>query len=381
MPPRTAPVPRLLRSQSAGVRRERALRAPPLGSSPLKQEPPASLRSPVAAALTAVAATALLLLAWKVAFWLLIGFAAVLVAVALDGLRRIAGHATGWWGPWALTASTAVLVIVIGGVVWLAAGRVSAEATLLSEKLPLAWQTVEPMVASTGAGRAMLEHARGSDWGELLVPDRSALTRVAGRALGYGQTLVTLLAAAAVALVAGFYLAASPGLYVRGLTRLAPARHRGRLLDLLNACGVTLRRWLLGQMASMAILGALTTLGLWWLGIPLFLVLGLSTALLCFIPNLGPVLSVLPPLVLALAEPDGESLALKVAALYIAVQLFETNVCTPLIQKKAVRMPPALLLLGQVIAAAVLGLLGTVLAAPLLAVVLTAFQELQAEEG
>ena len=192
------------------------------------------------------------------------------------------------------------------------------------------------------------------------------------RALSFGRRTFTLLVGAILVFVAGVYMAYDPKLYIHGATALLPGRHHAAFRDALLRTGRSLRYWLAGQITAMALLGALTMLGLWLLGVPLFFVLGLLTALLCFIPNLGPILSVIPPVILSLGQPDsGPFLAVKVVALYAGIQLVESNFITPLIQKKAVELPPALLIVGQVIAGALIGILGIALAAPFLAATIT----------
>ena len=135
----------------------------------------------------------------------------------------------------------------------------------------------------------------------------------------------------------------------------------------------TLRRWVTGRLLGMVILGGVTALGLWVLGVPLPLALGVLTGILCLIPNFGPLLSLVPPVVLAIggdADNAGWSLALQVVLLFLAIQTLESYVLTPLIEKKAVELPPAALIVAQIFGGALVGLLGVLLAAPVLAVVL-----------
>ncbi len=116
----------------------------------------------------------------------------------------------------------------------------------------------------------------------------------------------------------------------------------------------------------MVVVGILTYIGLLILGIPLAFSLSVLTALLSFIPNLGPVLSFLPAGLVALTL--GWEVVLSVVILYIIVQVIESNAVTPVIEKRMVSTPPALLLGSQVILGTVFGFIGLLLAAPIVAV-------------
>jgi predicted PurR-regulated permease PerM len=139
----------------------------------------------------------------------------------------------------------------------------------------------------------------------------------------------------------------------------------------LDDLGHILRRWLLGRLLSMAVVGVMTWIGLALLGIRLALSLAVLAATLAFVPYIGPVLALLPAALLGLLQ--GPAMAGYVVALYLGVQLVESYLITPLIQRSTVALPPGLILATQVLMGALTGGLGVVLATPMLAalVVLT----------
>jgi predicted PurR-regulated permease PerM len=145
----------------------------------------------------------------------------------------------------------------------------------------------------------------------------------------------------------------------------------------MNEVATVLRGWLLAQLSSMAVIGVLTGIGLWALSVPLVVALGLLAALLTFIPNLGPILSAAPAVLLALA--DDPISAVWVILLYVGVQLIEGNVTTPLIQQHTIALPPALTIAMQFLLGAVFGLLGLALAVPLTAAGVTLIRMLYVE--
>jgi predicted PurR-regulated permease PerM len=174
-----------------------------------------------------------------------------------------------------------------------------------------------------------------------------------------------------IVLFGGLYLTIEPSLYARGVARLVPPRNRERVAEALLASGRALRRWMAGTAVNMVIVGALTTVGLLALGIPAALALGLIAGLLEFVPIFGPVIAAVPALAVALIISPVH--ALWVLLLFLAIQQLESNVITPLVMKGAVRLPPALTMMFQVLMAVLFGFLGLLLAVPLLAatVVLT----------
>jgi predicted PurR-regulated permease PerM len=166
-----------------------------------------------------------------------------------------------------------------------------------------------------------------------------------------------------VMLMVGLYAAANPDLYLKGFVRLFPVHLRRDVAATMTAIATALRWWLAGQMISMAVVGVLTTLGLWSMGVPLPFTLGFLTAVLNFIPNIGAILSA--GLAALLGLTVSVHLAGYVLILYVCIQAFEAYLLTPMIQQRAVELPPALTITVQAIMGLLVGGLGLALAAPL----------------
>lgn len=164
----------------------------------------------------------------------------------------------------------------------------------------------------------------------------------------------------------GLYLAIDPGRYRTGLIQLAPIDRRERTEQVLNQLGDTLQWWLIGRMVAMVVIGLLTAVGLWLIGVPLALMLGLLAGILNFIPYLGPILSIVPPLLMVVTE--GPTMILYVVFLYVAIQAIESYLLTPIIEQKTVSLPPALALSTQVLMGVLFGGLGVIFASPITAV-------------
>lgn len=128
----------------------------------------------------------------------------------------------------------------------------------------------------------------------------------------------------------------------------------------------------------MFIVGVLTTLGLWFLSIPMALTLGLLAAILTFIPNIGPIISAIPAILIAITQSPTS--AVYVIALYIVIQAVESYVITPLIQGKTIAQPPALVIFSQLIMGLLTGFLGLSLATPLLAALSVIIKRIDVEK-
>lgn len=198
------------------------------------------------------------------------------------------------------------------------------------------------------------------------------------QATGVLLTTISAVGAAVIILFVGLYVAAQPTLYQRGIRRLVPVAGRHRFDEVLLEVISVLRWWLIGKILSMVLVGVLTTVGLWWLDVPLALTFGLLAAALTFIPNFGPVLSVVPPALLALA--DDPTRAAYVVALYLAIQTVESYAVTPLIQRRTVSMPPALTITSQIVLGVLVGGIGVVVATPLTAAAMTVVRMLYVED-
>jgi predicted PurR-regulated permease PerM len=190
---------------------------------------------------------------------------------------------------------------------------------------------------------------------------------------------VTLSAVAhALALVMlGIYFAVDPFWYRRGTLRLVPPAYRGRVGSTLSAAAEALRKWLGGVVVAMLVVGCLTGLGLWALGVQFAFTLAVIAAALEFVPFLGPIVAAIPAVLVGFGESP--TTALYVALLYLAIQQIEGYLLTPLVQRWAVSLPPALAVLAVLAFGVLFGLPGVLFAVPLLVVAIVVVRKLYIE--
>ncbi len=128
----------------------------------------------------------------------------------------------------------------------------------------------------------------------------------------------------------------------------------------------------------MLFIGVLTWIGLSVIGVPLALTLGLIAGLFSFVPNFGPILSAVPAILLAFV--DSPTSALYVLILFVVVQLIESNLVTPLIERRTVELPPVLTIFAQLALTILVGAVGLILATPILAVVMVLVQTIYIQD-
>jgi predicted PurR-regulated permease PerM len=314
----------------------------------------------------AIAIVAVALLVWRLRELLLLAFGAVLVAVILRTVARPFRDRLGLPHGVALLIAVLLLLALIGGLVAVFGAQVMGQAVALQDAIPAAWQELLRRLQPLGLAEPLQGLAAGGE---------SIVSRIGNVAMSVGSGLADTL----LVLAGGIYLAAEPSLYRAGLLKLVPERGRPLTAEAMMDSGRALILWLKGRLVSMTIVGILTWIGLMLLGVPAALALAVVAFLLEFIPFLGPILSAIPAILLAMAISP--TLALWTGGLYLLIQQIEGNIVEPLVQKRAVSMPPVLLLFAVVAGALLFGISGVILAAPLTVVLFVLVKRLYVREA
>ena len=327
------------------------------------------------AILTTLGATLALLVLWRLAdVWLLV-FGGVLLAVALRGLGETLAARTPLSTRPATGLVAALLVaLALGGL--LALGPTFADGIeQLRRSLPTAIERLGAFAAQYPWLESSLSRLRGAvDQGGSGSQLLGRLDSLVSTAIGVFSGLVGALTGLLLVAIVGLYGALSPRDYTGPFAALFPSPRVPRVRELLGALATALRWWLLGRLASMALVGVLSGIGLLALGVPSAFTLGTIAALLSFVPNIGPIAATVPAVLAGLTvSPDT---ALYVIALYLAVQVIESYLITPLIQQRVVALPPATVIVVQLAFGALFGMLGLLFATPIAVVAMVLVQAL-----
>jgi predicted PurR-regulated permease PerM len=303
--------------------------------------------------------TALILL-WWTAQVLLVFFAALFIAVFFHGLAKALQKRTSFSYSFCLAFSLLALffLFVIAGLI--IGPAVAAQSATLSDELPKAYNQLVNQVKSSPWGAKLV--------GGLQAALASSKDNNMQSAIKFAGLTMHGIGGVIFAVVIAVFFASQPDLYRNGFLALFPKSRRPRLGEVLDELGFTLWWWLMGQLMTMASVGILIGIGLTVLGVPLSGTLGLIAAILSFIPSLGPFISVIPAIMLGLTL--GPSMGLWVCLLYLGVQTLEANLITPLVQRRAIDLPPAFVLASELLMGLLLGGAGLAFATPLAAVVL-----------
>lgn len=325
------------------------------------------------AVVVAIVAVAVLLGAvlWAASEVLMLIFAGILVACFLRGLANLISERTPLSAGWSLFLVVVLLCAILGTGAWFFMPHVATQAEDLSQGLQTSLARLQEQIERYSWGRNLLAQTPG-------MMELAQRINLVARVTGVFSTTLSLVANLVLVAFIGLYLAIAPGIYTRGLARLFPKNYRPRIEDLLADLGQTLRRWLVGRGLLMLVNGALTTLGLWLLGIPMAITLGVVAGLLNFVPNIGPIIAGIPAVLIGWSL--GPMPALYVLLLYLALQSADGYIFTPLVQQRTVKLAPALTISAQILFGVLTGAMGVLLATPLTAAGVVIVRKLYLED-
>jgi predicted PurR-regulated permease PerM len=166
----------------------------------------------------------------------------------------------------------------------------------------------------------------------------------------------------------------NPQKYRYYFLKICPSFYRYRIDDILNQSENAIVSWLSGIIINCIFIAILSGIGLWVLQVKLVLVHALLAGLLNFIPNIGPTLSVVFPIMIAVVDYPWK--IIPIIVWYFIVQNIESYWLTPRVMAEKVSLLPAVTLFAQIFFATSFGLLGLLLALPLTVVFKTWIEEI-----
>ncbi len=296
---------------------------------------------------------------------LLVIFAGVLLGVIFRVGRDYVTEKLNTHPALSLAIVLLTFIVLMAGSTYLLGPRIVNQADTFYKQIPETWQMTQQEISRWGWGRELAnENPRVRDFFEDETDGTGEDYDMTKAILGYLSFSATIIAALILVIVIAIYIAAEPKLYSEGFIRLFPKKRRKKVVEIMDEISLTIQWWMVGQLCSMLILGTLASLGLWLLGVPYALMLGALTAFMTFIPNLGPILAGVPIILISLTV--GVDTAIYTAIFYTILQCIEGYFITPMIHRRAIDVPPVLIITLQFLLFYLIGFLGVLLAMPLI---------------
>lgn len=261
---------------------------------------------------------------------------------------------------WRLPRSFAILIIYL--ILWGAIGSVIAG-------------VIPPLVDQTRKLILLLPEAIGrieffntnqqAITNQLLVRLGSLPENILKITVGLFGNLLTVLTT----LVISFYLLLERKNLNKYLVILLGKDRPAKIAQVINEIERRLGGWVRGEIVLMVVVGLFTYFGLSILGVESALPLAIIAGILEIVPNIGPIISAVPAVLIALTIHPFTALA--TVALYFLVQILENNLLVPKVMQKAVGVNPLISILGLLMGLQLAGPAGAVLAIPLIIVIQT----------
>ena len=300
---------------------------------------------------------------WRIKQVLLLAFAAVVFATAINQLVRLLQT------KFNLKRQTAIAIAVSGVLIFIVG--------FIALVIPPFIDQFQQLIMLIPVGLEQLSN--WNEWLSNLLPNnlikevrgletltqniQSIMDKFIGNFFDLFSSTLGVVLNSLLVIVVTIMLLSNPTPYKQMFLLMFPAFYRQRVQTILKKCERNLGGWAIGILFNMAVIAIMSGIGLLVLGVRLPLANSLLAGMLTFIPNLGPVLSVVPPAAMALLDAPWKALA--VVLLYIVIQQIESNVLTPVVMQRQVSLLPAVTLLSQVAFAVFFGILGLFLALPI----------------
>lgn len=200
-------------------------------------------------------------------------------------------------------------------------------------------------------------------------PDNQATIQdlLGGFGSGAGRILRGVTETIAVALLApvlAFYMLMDSTKFKQRSLELTPPPHREEVSYVTGQVVTALGSFVRGQLLVALIVGILSSIGLFFLDLPFWLLIGLTAGFLNLVPFVGPFVGGALAAIVALFN-GSLSQALWAVGIFTAIQQFDNHVVTPLVQRARVNLSPLVIVLALIAGGSLAGLLGVVLAVPI----------------
>lgn len=303
--------------------------------------------------------------------WFLFDVVLILVGGGLVAVLLTLGAAPFRWirlpRSLALVLSGLLIISVFGGAAYLFGSGTVFELQDVLSRAEEAQSSMTSALQASPIGSAILSHVQGAN-----VPITDLLSR-------FFSISASFLLGCVVMIFIGIYLAAQPTLYREGMAKLFPSEWRENAVHTTDYVAGALRLWLLGQLIDMLIVGVLSGLAVWLIGLPSPIALGAIAGVADFVPYLGPILASVPAILVAVTLNFRAVLWTVLA--YLLIHQVEGQLVMPLIQQRMVFIPPAVMLASILALSVLFGFVATLFAAPITVILFVLVEKLYVRDS
>jgi len=294
---------------------------------------------------------------------------AFLLALTLTPVVRFLAR---WSVPSALSATLLIIftTVTIAVLAYVTSGPIATlvtDAPAIGEKLQAKVHSVQVTVDKALKATAQIDSATevvsDNKVQKVVMAQPGILSRAAGNALSLGTTL-------AITFVLSLFLLASGTLFYEKIVQSVPRlSDKKRILRVVYSVEREISRYLFTISLINAGLGVAIGLGLWLIGIPDALVLGMAAAILNFLPYIGALLTIILVGVISLATFDGIAFGLVAPAFVLCCDIIEGQFVTPLLLGRRLELNTVAVFISISFWSWIWGFIGALLAVPILVVV------------
>lgn len=318
-----------------------------------------------------------LIILWQFRQVLLLLFAAIVLAIALNSLVRRLIKRLGLQRGQAVVI--ALFLVLLGGslvgvlVIPLFVSQFQQLLQLIPEGFEEMLDWVDELVQNPPTWMPPLDRSVLPDLADVTQQLYAFVSNAFSNFLSFFSSSVAVLLKLLLLLVLTLMILVNPLAYRRLGVRLLPSFYRRRADEILDQCEVALLCWMQGIAINSLFVAVLSCLGLLMVGVKFAFAHAVLAGLFNFVPNIGPALSGVFPVLVALLDSPGK--AVTVIILYVFIQNLESYWFSPMVMQRQVSLLPAATLTIQLFFATLLGALGLILALPLAVIAKTWIEE------
>lgn len=286
--------------------------------------------------------------------------AGTIIALYFHGLADAIRKRTKISKFWSMVLSIIITFIILFALGWMVGSKLQHQIAELTAQFPEMLREAKEFLSQYAIGRSFIDEITSEKL-------NNVLQRFFNTTFGKIGDLYVII-------FLTIFFTANPYLYINGLVAIVPPQHKDEAHYVIERLGISLRRWFKARLIAMGAVAVMTFIGLSVMGVPMAVALSVISGVLTFIPNFGPALAIIPAILIGLTI--NVNTALVITILYLVVQFIESAYITPKLQFDMVSLPPAFIIIGQLVMGAVAGYLGVILAMPVVLIILVLVNQL-----